>query len=104
MTTLRKHLSELQAIATDMQAALDRGETPAVFDANILEFHAQALAVGVRNAFVASLVGQERTPEEDRAAQRYIETGRDAAGITSVLDDTASAGNSDRDHRPEHAA
>lgn len=84
---MRKHLAEIQAIAADVEAALNRGELPTIFDANILEFRAQALAVLVRNAFIGSLVGHERTPEEDRASQRYIETGRDAASITSVLDE-----------------
>jgi hypothetical protein len=40
-----------------------------------------------------------RTAAEDKASQHCIESGRAAAGITSLLDDTASAGNSDRDHR-----
>lgn len=101
---MRKHLAEIQAIAADVEAALNRGELPTVFDANILEFRAQALAVSVRNAFIASLVGHKRTPEEDRASQRYIETGRAVAGIASVLDDTAGVSNSDRDHRDHVAA
>jgi len=97
---MRKHLAEIQAIAAEMTAALDRGELPALFDANILEYRAQALAVSVRSAFVESLVGTERTPDEDKAAQRYVETGRDDEGVTALLDDTAPVTSSDRDSRP----
>ncbi len=101
---MRKHLAEIRAIAADMQDSLDRGELPTIFDANIIEYHAQALAVGVRAAFIASIVGvPERTPEEDRAAQRYLETRRDADGIADVLDDVAPVTCSDRDNR-ENAA
>lgn len=97
---MRKHLAEIQAIASDMTAALDRGELPTIFDANILEYRAQALAVLIRNAFIASLVEVPSGSAEDQAAQRFVETGRDAAGITSVLDDTAPVTSSDRDSRP----
>jgi hypothetical protein len=103
-TAMRKHLAEIQAIAGDVEAALNRGELPTIFDANILEFRAQALAVLIRNAFVASLVGHERTPEEDRASQRYIETGRDAEGVAVLLDDTEPLHSGLRDNRqPENA-
>lgn len=100
---MRKHLAEIKAIAADIEASLDRGELPTVFDANIIEYRAQALAVSVRAAFIESIVGvPERTPEEDKAAQRYLETRRAVDGIADVLDDVATATNSDRDHR--HAA
>lgn len=36
--------------------------------------------------------------------QVALEAERDAAGITSLLDDTASAANSDRDHRVSEVA
>lgn len=105
MTTLtRKHLTELQSSVAEMLATLDRGERIECADVNLLEARASALAVCVRAAFVRSLVGCERTPAEDRAAQRYIETRREADGIASVLDDSASAGNADRDHRISEVA
>lgn len=103
MTTLtRKHLTELQSSVAEMLATLDRGERIECADANILEARASALAVCVRAAFVRSLVGCERTPEEDRAAQRYIETRREADGIAKPLSDEATVHSSNRDsRRPE---
>lgn len=41
----------------------------------------------------------ERTAAEDKASQHYVESGRAAAGIASLLDDSASVTNHDRDHR-----
>lgn len=74
---MRKHLAEIEAIASDMRASLDRGELPTVFDANIIEYRAQALATNVRNAFVESLASvPERTAEQDRAAQVFVATRR----------------------------
>jgi hypothetical protein len=70
---MRKHLAEIKAIAGDIEAALERGENPTIFDANILEFRAQALAVLIRNAFIASLVEVPSGSAEDKAAQRYVE-------------------------------
>ncbi len=74
---MRKHLAEIKAIAADIEAALDRGELPTIFDANIIEYRAQALATNVRNAFVESLASvPERTAEQDRSSQLFIETRR----------------------------
>lgn len=101
---MRKHLAEIKAIAADIEGALDRGELPTIFDANIIEYRAQALAVSVRSAFVESLASvPERTPAEDKAAQRYIETRRNADGVTALLNDTAPVHSHDRDYRPEAA-
>ncbi len=75
--SMRKHLAEIQAIATYMTAALDRGDLPMLLDANIIEYRATALAVEVRKAFIDGIVAAgERTPEQDRAAQVYVETRR----------------------------
>lgn len=74
---MRKHLAEIEAIASDMRASLDRGELPTIFDANIIEYRAQALATNVRNAFVESLASvPERTAAEDKSSQRFVETRR----------------------------
>lgn len=74
---MRKHLAEIKAIAADIEAALDRGELATIFDANIIEYNAQALAVGIRAAFIESIVAAgERTATEDKAAQQFIETRR----------------------------
>jgi len=97
---MRKHLAEIQAIATEMQESLDRGENPTIFAANIIEFRAHALAASVRNAFVTGLAEVPSGSGEDNAAQRYIETRRDAEGVTALLDDTAPVTSSDRDSRP----
>jgi hypothetical protein len=102
---MRKHLAEIQAIAVDMTAALDRGELPTIFDANIIEYRAQALAVSVRNAFITGLVEVPSGSAEDLAAQRYIETRRGADGVAALLDDTEPMHSAERDNRqPENAA
>jgi len=96
---MRKHLAEIQAIATEMQAALDRGELPTIFDANILEYRAKVLAVDVRAAFIATLVEVPSGSAEDKAAQRYIERERVTAGIAGLLDDTEPVTSNARDQR-----
>ena len=101
MTTLASNLAELAAVCADMIAAVERGENPTVFDANILEFHAQQAAVKVRNAFIESIVG--RTPEEDRAAQCYLETRRDEEGVAEVIDDSEPSHSGLRDQRESAA-
>lgn len=77
MTDLRKQIADslrhLQALA----ASVDAGKAPELCDINLFRDSSERVIDNAREAFVESIT--TRTPAEDKAAQRFVETVRGQA-------------------------
>lgn len=98
---LRLQLADLIRTAQTIQVAIDEGRCPCVADARILRGQAQCAEHLVEIAYVAGLREvAERTPAEDKAAQRYIpRTDQIEAAVPGLIDDSEPVFSATRDSR-----
>lgn len=76
VTELQKELADLARFVAAAQAKVARGELPEMCDARMIRGHASFAEQMIWRAHLDQLRSTpERTPEEDRAAQRYVDKG-----------------------------